>query len=91
LHVAFDNQERFGVGLMDSGEVAAALGCTIRTVRKLAGSRHLAYVKVGSLTRFRPEDVRAYVSARRVPATDAARQAQVLVADIDSGVQSTDR
>ena len=52
--------------LIDVDRVAELLGCTPRMVRKLASERTISVVKVGSLTRFRPADIDAYIESRTV-------------------------
>lgn len=52
--------------LIDVEQAAGLLGCTPRMVRKLASERTISVVKVGSLTRFRPADIDAYIESRTV-------------------------
>lgn len=55
-----------GEQLLSTDQVAEILGCSPRMVRKLTHERRIPFVKVGALTRIRPADVMAYVSAHRV-------------------------
>lgn len=52
--------------LVDVERASELLGCTPRMVRKLASERTISVVKVGSLTRFRPVDIDAYIESRTV-------------------------
>jgi excisionase family DNA binding protein len=52
--------------LIDVERASELLGCTPRMVRKLASEHTIPVVKVGSLTRFRPVDIDAYVESRTV-------------------------
>lgn len=52
-------------------EVADYLGITPKTARKWANERRLPVVKVGSLNKFRPADIRAWVESRSEPVEDA--------------------
>ena len=52
--------------LIDVKRVSELLGCTPRMVRKLASEHTIPVVKVGSLTRFRPGDIDAYIESRTV-------------------------
>lgn len=53
-------------------EVAAYMGVSPSTVRRWAGERRLPVVKVGTLNRFRPEDIRAWVASRAEGPKEAA-------------------
>jgi len=48
--------------LMTAEEVAESLHCSESLVYKLRREGNLKSVRVGSLLRFRPDDVRAYVN-----------------------------
>ena len=53
--------------LLRVNDVAALLSIGRRTVYTLVGSGELPAVRVGTRMRFRPEDVDAYLNARKVP------------------------
>lgn len=52
-------------------EVAEYLKITPNTARKWANERRLPVVKVGTLNRFRPSDIKAWVEGRAQPAEEA--------------------
>jgi excisionase family DNA binding protein len=54
--------------LLDKAAVADRLGCSPRLVDKMTAGRVLPFVKVGRLTRFRPEDVERWIQANTAPA-----------------------
>jgi excisionase family DNA binding protein len=49
--------------LMTIEEVAAALNVSIPTVRKWKADGRIRHVKIGSILRFRPDDIRAFIAA----------------------------
>jgi excisionase family DNA binding protein len=49
-------------------EAAAVLGCTPNTLRTWVSKRRVPHVKVGSLCRFRGEDLAAFLEEGYVPA-----------------------
>jgi len=49
--------------LIPAADAAERLGCTDKMIRKMAGDGRLPYVKVGSLLRFRPEDLESFIEA----------------------------
>jgi excisionase family DNA binding protein len=57
--------------LLDIGEVADALGVSVRHVRRLVFERRIPYVKWGHLVRFGPADVAAWLENKRRPAQPA--------------------
>ncbi len=56
------------LGLLDYDGAAALLACTPRMVRKLAETRQIESVKVGTLVRFEPAAIDRYIEAHRRPA-----------------------
>lgn len=55
-------------GLWGYDEVGEYLGVSPNTVRRWANEKRLPLVKVGSLNRFRPQDIREWVEGRAQPA-----------------------
>lgn len=53
-----------GPPLLTAEQVAAFLGCSVEMVYKLRRQNRLRAVKVGSLYRWRPEAVQAFVAAQ---------------------------
>ena len=47
--------------LLDIHEVAARLNITVRHVRRLVAERRIPYLKVGSLLRFDPAEINAWL------------------------------
>ena len=47
--------------LLDVHEVAARLNITVRHVRRLVAERRIPYLKVGSLLRFDPTEINAWL------------------------------
>lgn len=47
--------------LLTEEEVAEMLSCTPSAVRKWRGEGKIAYVKLGALVRFKPEEVQAFI------------------------------
>ena len=45
-------------------QLAKLWGCSTRQVYALAARREVGFLRIGSLIRFRPEDVQAYEAAR---------------------------
>jgi hypothetical protein len=62
--------ERFG--LITEEDLAALLGCSVKTLKNRSRSQLPAFVKAGRRRLFREESVRAYLEARTVPCFDAA-------------------
>jgi excisionase family DNA binding protein len=52
--------------LLSIGQLAERLGTTPRRVRRLVAERRVPFVKVGRLVRFDPDDIAAWLDARRV-------------------------
>jgi excisionase family DNA binding protein len=59
---------RRGSDLLSVNELARHLGISKWTVYRLVRSREIRSVRVGERIRFRPEDVEAYLEARKVEA-----------------------
>ena len=57
-------------GLLDVDQAAARLGVPIRWIRRAIAERRIPFVKVGRYVRFVPDDLDAYVGARRVERVD---------------------
>lgn len=57
-----------GAWLLDYDQAAAYLGTTPRHVRHLWQTRRISAVKVGSLVRFRRQDLDKFISDNVVPA-----------------------
>lgn len=59
--------------LLDESTVANQLACGVKTLQawRCRGGGP-AFVKVGSLVRYKPEDVDSYIESRRVSNTGAA-------------------
>ena len=53
---------------MSVAQVAGLWGCSRQLVYNLVARNELAVIRVGSLLRFRKEDIRAYEEARATPA-----------------------
>lgn len=49
--------------LIPAADAAERLGCTEKMIRKMALDGRLPFVKVGSLLRFRPEDLESFIEA----------------------------
>lgn len=49
--------------LIPAADAAERLGCTEKMIRKMAWDGRLPFVKVGSLLRFRPEDLESFIEA----------------------------
>jgi excisionase family DNA binding protein len=47
-------------------EAAAHLGISLASLERLRYSGSLAYVRIGNLIRFRPEDLAAFIHQRRI-------------------------
>lgn len=58
------------VGLVDTLEVAAMLGCSVSTVKRLVASGAVPVIKIGRLVRFRERDVAAMIDAFTASAPD---------------------
>lgn len=58
--------------LKSKREAARHLGVSLGLVERLMRRGDLAYTRVGSLVRFRPEDLAAYIEQRRVRSGNAA-------------------
>ena len=58
------------VNLMDCTDVADTLGCSVRTVRRMAELRTIPFVNIGRLVRFRPQDIDQYIASNM---TEAAK------------------
>jgi excisionase family DNA binding protein len=52
--------------LQSKREAAQYLGVSIGSIERLTRSGLLAYIRVGNLVKFRPEDLADYVQKRRV-------------------------
>jgi excisionase family DNA binding protein len=51
--------------LLSTNEVAAILGVSPRTVKRLVASRGLPHIRLGRMVRFAPADVYRWVEARK--------------------------
>jgi excisionase family DNA binding protein len=51
--------------LLKKKDVAAILGCTVRTVDKLRKTRELREVNIGGLIRFDPQDLQDLINRRK--------------------------
>jgi excisionase family DNA binding protein len=51
--------------LLSVSEAAALLGIKVWTLRQWLSQRKIAYVKVGRLTKLRPEDITAFIERNR--------------------------
>lgn len=60
------------VTLHDEAEAAELLKCSREMVRKLKRTRRLRFVKVGRLTRFRSDDIAAFIEGATQGAQAAA-------------------
>ncbi len=58
------------VNLLDCPGVAEALGCSVRTVRRMTELRTIPFVNIGRLVRFRPQDIDQYIASNM---TEAAK------------------
>lgn len=56
------------VRLWDIATAAAETGLNPRYVRRIFQQRRVPIVKLGRLTRVRPDDLRAYIAASTIPA-----------------------
>lgn len=54
------------VGLLDIEELATRLGVSARYVRRLVAERRIAFIKVGHLVRFEPDDVDRWIVENRI-------------------------
>ncbi len=54
------------IGLLDVEEIASRLGVSVRYVRRLVAERRIAYVKVGHLLRFEPDDIDRWIDENRI-------------------------
>jgi excisionase family DNA binding protein len=61
-----------GITLHDETEAAALLKCSREMVRKLKRTKRLRFVKVGRLTRFRSDDLAAFIEGATQGAPVAA-------------------
>ena len=52
--------------LMDMNEAASILGLKKSTLYALVMRKQITHVKLGKLTRFRPEDIQAYINKNLV-------------------------
>jgi len=55
-------------GLMKCSDVAEALGCSERTVRRMTKARMIPFVKIGYLVRFRPQDIARHIASNTIQA-----------------------
>ena len=58
-------------------EVAAQLGLGVPTLRRMIRRRQIAHVRLNRRVGLLPEDVRAYLTAHRVPAESEVRRTDV--------------
>lgn len=57
--------------LLSAAELAERLGVSVYTIHRMAHKKDgLKAYKVGSLTRFKPSDVEAYLAAREIKAPE---------------------
>lgn len=52
--------------LLDVSQVASRLRVTTRFVRRLVDERRIPFCKIGKFVRFNPDDIDAWIAARRV-------------------------
>jgi excisionase family DNA binding protein len=57
--------------LYDVSQAAKELGISPITVRRKVQAKELSHRRIGSLIRFTPEDINAYLEATKVPAKKA--------------------
>lgn len=60
------NEQRGHEALIDTEEVAARLGVTVRFVRRLVHERRIPFHRIGRHVRFDPVDVEAFIADGRV-------------------------
>ena len=53
-------------GLLDIKGIADRLGVSVRYIRRLVAERRIAYIKVGHLVRFEPEEVDRWIEENRI-------------------------
>jgi excisionase family DNA binding protein len=58
--------------LLDTKEVAEWLKVSERQVTKMAVGRQIAAIKIGSIWRFRPQDIEAYIKQHRSEPPEAS-------------------
>ena len=56
--------------LMDIAEVSEHLGISVKTLYSWVHARRIQFVKVGRLVKFDPQDISAWIQARKVPIMD---------------------
>ena len=61
------------VTLVDAGQLANRLGVSVRYVRRLVAERRIAYVKVGHLVRFEPDEVERWIDENRIVQLGSSR------------------
>jgi excisionase family DNA binding protein len=66
MNKEMENMGSSSFSLLTVKDAAGCLQVSTRMIRKLLTERQLAFVKVGRRTRIDPEDIRAYVHARKV-------------------------
>lgn len=54
--------------LWDVQQTATALSLSAPHIRRLVGEKRIPYVRVGRLIRFRPDDVRAWLTDKQISA-----------------------
>ena len=59
--------------LLDTKQVAEWLGVSERQVTKMAAERKIAAIKVGTVWRFRTEDVEAFIKQNRSAPPEASK------------------
>jgi excisionase family DNA binding protein len=59
--------------LLDSKQVAEWLGVSERQVTKMATARQIAAIKVGTVWRFRTEDIEAFIKQHRSAPPEASK------------------
>jgi excisionase family DNA binding protein len=58
--------------MLTTDEVAELLGVPVKTVLTWTSARAIAYHRVGRYNRYAPEDVKAFIDARRRRAAEVA-------------------
>ena len=59
--------------LVDSKELAAQFGLSLRNVRRLVSERRIPHYKVGRLIRFDVDEIVTWLDAARLPGDEAPR------------------
>jgi len=62
MQIVKDNNKK----LLDMNEASAVLGIKKSTLYQLVMRKAITHVKLGRLTRFRPEDIQAYINKNLV-------------------------